>query len=365
MANSMSKEEAKPVCDAGGLDSYDDHPYTFDLTEFEQIAEFYGPGKPLLFTEWGGKEIGQSDYIMPYTVDKLLDMTERGVLAGHAFWSWQDLPQFTRIDPEMRDGILESGVMTEGRETRDYVYAELSRLFAGRRQTTLAAMEAPLAVPLRHVPWGARSRLDPIDLSQVVASDRGRESWTDFERILQEYWSKHARNQWERTGRRFALWKENGIDVLNVRFSTPLVDGYARPVVVTPEFAEVDVPIGGAAIGLHFLGQVTVSGGFPIEGTSGDAAASYTVRYKDGRSAEFPLRNGMEVASANIVYSGSRIDPVATFAQRAFWFAKDWAREQYQGLLFSAPVDGVVDSVRFRLQGKLPVLLFAVVAERE
>ena len=365
IANSMPKEEAKPVCDAGGLDSYDDHPYTFDLTEFDQIAEFYGPGKPLLFTEWGGKELGQSEYIMPYTVDKLLDMTDRGVLAGHAFWSWQDLPQFTRIDQEMRDGILESGVVTEGRETRDFVYTELARLFAGRRHSTLAAMEAPLIVPLRRVPWSSRSRLDPLDLSQIAATDRAQKSWADFERILQGHWSKHAKDQWDRTGRRFALWKAEAIDILNVRFSTPLVDGYARPVVVTPEFPDVDIPVGGAAVGLHFLGQVTIPGGFPIEGTCGDVVASYTVRYKDGRALEVPLRNGMEVVAANIIHSGSRIDPVAPFTQRAFWFVKDWAREQYQGLLFSLPVDGVVDSVRFRLHGKLPVLLFAATAERQ
>jgi hypothetical protein len=97
----------------------------------------------------------------------------------------------------------------------------------------------------------------------------------------------------------------------------------------------------------------------------GDTAASYTVRYAGGRTVEVPLRNGIEIAAANIVDGATRIDPVATSAQRAFWFAKDWAREQYQGLLFSLPVDGTVASVRFRLQGKLPVLLFAVTAERD
>ena len=71
------------------------------------------------------------------------------------------------------------------------------------------------------------------------------------------------------------------------------------------------------------------------------------------------------VGTNGVIDGATRIDPVATSAQRAFWFAKDWAREQYQGLLFSLPVDGTVASVRFRLQGKLPVLLFAVTAERD
>ena len=99
IANSMRKEDAKPICEQGGMDFFDDHPYTFDIAEFEKIAEFYGSGKPLLFTEWGGRELGQSEYIMPNTVDHAADMTQKGTLAGHAFWSWQDLPQFTPHRP--------------------------------------------------------------------------------------------------------------------------------------------------------------------------------------------------------------------------------------------------------------------------
>lgn len=365
IANSMRKEDAKPLFDAGGLDSYDDHPYTFAIDEFDKIAEFYGPHKPLIFTEWGGKEIGQSEIIMPNTVDKLLDMTEGGVLAGHAFWSWQDLPQFTRIDPEMRDGILESGVVTEGREPRNFVYAELGRLLTGRRHTGLAASDAPVPVPLRRAPWSPRSRFEPVDLSALVSSDPARRAWAEFERHMEKYWSTHAAGQWERSGRRFALWKTDGMDILGVRFATPLIDGYARPLVVTPESPEIEIPASGPYLRLHFLGHVTAPGGHPVEGAVGDTAASYTVRYTAGRTVEVPLRNGIEIAAGNIIDGATRIDPVATSAQRAFWFAKDWAREQYQGLLFSLPVDGTVANVLFRLHGNQPVLLFAVTAESD
>src|SRR6202041_2527307 len=53
--------------------------------------------------------------------------------SGTMFWSWQDLPQFSRIDDEMCNGILESGVVTEAREPRDVVSMELSRLFTLQR----------------------------------------------------------------------------------------------------------------------------------------------------------------------------------------------------------------------------------------
>ena len=131
------------------MDFFDDHPYTFDIAEFEKIAEFYGPEKPLLFTEWGGRELGQSEYIMPNTVDLLLTMTQKDTLAGHAFWSWQDLPQFTRIDMEMQDGILESGVVTEDREPRSSFTRSWRVLYAGRRHVDLPVSEAPLTTPLR------------------------------------------------------------------------------------------------------------------------------------------------------------------------------------------------------------------------
>ncbi|MGH7869267.1 MAG: glycoside hydrolase family 2 protein, partial [Candidatus Dormibacteraceae bacterium] len=59
-ANSMSDEKAKPIFEQSGMDFFDQHPYTFDVDNFNREAAFDGPGKPLTFTEWGGKAIGQS-----------------------------------------------------------------------------------------------------------------------------------------------------------------------------------------------------------------------------------------------------------------------------------------------------------------
>jgi hypothetical protein len=372
MANSMSKEEAKPVCEETGMDFFDDHPYTFDVGEFDKIAEFYGPGKPLLFTEWGGREIGQSEIIMPNTVDKLMDMTQRGVLAGHCFWSWQDLPQFSRIDPEMREGILESGVVTEGREPRQFTYMQLARLFESRRETDspfvdAPATPAPVALPLRHAPWLVSERVRPLDLSALVSNDLRMRAWRDFETRIAEHWKSLDLRQWERTGKRFTLWSQPDIEILGSRFSVPVVDDWAHPIVLTPDFAEVEIPVRRQCSRLHFLGHVTLPGGFPLCGVAGDTVATYRIRYQNGQTREVPLRAGFEVAAANAIHDATRIDPVATSAQRAFWYIKDWAREHYQGLLFSLPVDkGVVESIRCRLHPQQPpFLLFAISTESE
>ncbi len=365
-ANSMRKEVAKPIFEEGGMDFFDDHPYTFDIAEFEKIAEFYGPSKPLLFTEWGGRELGQSAYIMPKSVDLLMEMTKKGTLAGHAFWSWQDLPEFTRIDMEMRDGILESGVVTEDREPREFVYVELARLYAGRPQVDLPVSEAPVLTPLRRTPWTPRSQFTPVSLAPVASDARAAKAWADFEHRMAEFAAKrYSSDHWARNGGRFLLWKPQRLEILGAEFAVPEVEGWVRPAVVTPEFPELVIPLGLTATRLHFLGHVTCPDGYPIAGERGQAAGSYEVRYADGSSTVVPLRAGIEVARANLIDSATRFDPVAAAAQRAFCFVKGWEREHYQGLLFSLPVENKrIDSVRWRLAGDQPMLLFAITAER-
>jgi hypothetical protein len=94
--------------------------------------------------------------------------------------------------------------------------------------------------------------------------------------------------------------------------------------------------------------------------------ASYGIRYAGGRVQEVPLRNGFEVAVANMVDEATRINPDTTVAQRALVFMKDMVREHYQVLLFSLPVQGgKIESIVWKLNGdQLPLALFAIVAER-
>jgi len=366
-ANSMPKEKAKPIFEAAGMDFFDQHPYTYDVEDFKKEADFDGPARPLTFTEWGGKAIGQSQVVMQGSVDRLLDLVDSRQLAGHVFWSWQDLRQYSRIDWEMRDGILESGVVTESREPRDVPYLELSRLFAERRHAAEPAATRPLVVPLKWTPWSRKSSFQPLDLQALAESSEGMKAWTSFETALAQFWRQApmADDQWKRMGEKFVLWEGSELAIGGVPFRFPVINGAARPIVLTQDVPEATIPLNRECTRLHILGQVTFPAGYPVVGKRGERVATYRVRYSGGGQRETPVRNGIEVAQANRIYAATRIDPVATEAQRALEYVKDVVREQYQVLLWSLPVEaGKVESLQCKLEPGQPALaVFAITTE--
>jgi len=364
-ANSMSAATSKPLFVAAEMDFFDQHPYTFDVYEFNKEAEFDGPGKPLTFTEWGGKAIGQDPIVMRNEVDRLIDLVESGALSGHVFWSWQDMRQYNRIDGEMRDGVLESGVVTEAREPRDLVYLELSRLFQLRKHDAEMPDTKPEVVPLRWTPWFRNNSFAAVDLQSIVSSSDGDRAWASLKSQMARYWEPIARNQWKNTGEDLLFWSKNKLDIAGVPFQMPVVNDRVRPVVVTPENPEAVIPVNRRCDRLHILGQVTFAGGFPSTAQDGGQAASYVLEFSDGRKKEIPLRHGRELAQANLIQDAGRLDPQTTDSQRALLFVKDTAREHYQVLLYSIPVQGAtLARIRCRLDDKQPPLaVFAITTE--
>jgi beta-glucuronidase len=382
VANSMPKEKAKPLFEQAGMDFFDQHPYTSNVDDFNREAEFDGPRRPLTFTEWGGKAIGQSQRVMQKSVDRLLDLVDSHQLAGHVFWSWQDLREYSRIDEEMCDGILESGVVTEGREPREVPYRELARLFGERRQEAVPAATQPLVLPpkrtqpanarptvlpLKRSPATPGSSFQAVDLQTLVESAEGAKTWAALEAALAKYWPRvpMAEDQWKRTGEKFLLWQGPEVEIAGIPFHIPTVNNYVRPVLLMPETPEVTIAVGQECERLHVLGQVTFPVGYPVAGKRGERVATYWVRYRGGRERELPVRNGMEVAQANRINSATRIDPIATETRRALEYVKDIGREQYQVLLWSVPLErGRVESMYCKLEGEQPALsIFALTAE--
>jgi hypothetical protein len=184
---------------------------------------------------------------------------------------------------------------------------------------------------------------------------------------MAKFWSSApmATDQWKRTGGKFLLWQGSEVRIAGVTFQVPEVNGYVRPVLVTPGVSEVEIPVGLEGVRVHVLGQVTMPVGFPIVGSDGDTVAVYTLRYASGKSRGVPLRNGYEVAQSNLIAVATRIDPQATEAQRALVFAKDLAREQYQVLLYSLPLEGgKLASLRCQLRDQSSTLaIFAITVE--
>jgi hypothetical protein len=365
-ANSHRAKEVKPLFIAAGLDFFDQHPYTYHVQEFAQEAAFDGPSKPLTFTEWGGRAIGQTELVMRKTVDALIDLIESGELSGTMFWSWADLPQYSRIDDEMCNGILESGVVTEAREPRDVVSMELARLFALRRHVDELPDTAPEILPLKWAPWSKSSSFESLNLQPCVETSDASLAWSGLNKRMGDYWKKIGDEQWKSSGEKFVLWQGTDVEIANVEFRIPTVEGRARPLILTPEVAQLTIPVGSSCRRVHILGNVTLPEGFPVVGNDGEAVGSFTLEYSNGATREIPLRQGREVARSNLIQSASRIDPIATEAQPALLFVKDIAREQYQVLLYSIPVEArTLAKIHCKLNGEqAPLAIFAITVEK-
>jgi hypothetical protein len=266
----------------------------------------------------------------------------------------------------MCHGILESGVVTESREPRDVVSMELARLFALRRHEDELPDTAPEILRLRWAPWEKSSKFDQLNLQLLVETSDAALAWSGLKKRFGDYWKQVGDEQWKSSGEEFLLWQQSEIEIAGVGFRVPAVNGRARPLILTPEASQLTIPVGGACHRVHILGQVTLPEGFPVVGKDGETIGSYTLEYANGTTREIPLRSGYEVARSNIIQSASRIDPIATEAQPALLFVKDIAREQYQILLYSIPVEGKeLARIHCKLNGEqAPLALFAVTVER-
>jgi hypothetical protein len=307
---------------------------------------------------------------MGQSVDRLIDLVDSGSLSGHMFWSWQDLRQYSRIDGEMRAGILESGVVTEAREPRETVWTELSRLFAKRRRgvrQASASQDSPTILPLRRIPFDAANTFHSVNLQPLADSASGRLSWKALEQSLEKFWAGSiAKDQWQRTGSQFALWQTPELRISEVSFLSPVVEGRVRPLVLTTAVPELTIPIFRACDQLHILGQVSLPVGYPLAGRPAESVAVYTLRYANGETQTMLVRNGIEVAQSNCIDRATRITPVATAAQPAVEYIKDIAREHYQVLLLSIPTQSeVLLSIHCKLNPTQPTLaILAVTCEQ-
>jgi len=372
-ANSTGKEKAKQQFEEAGLDFFSQHLYDFDSDKFETTADYYGSGKPLVIDEWGWEDAGHGEIFWDRNFDALLDATKEGKIAGHSFWSWNDVRQYARIDWPTYDGILFSGVVTEAREPRTELYRRLSNLFQGQAENpegerlphTIPYTQRPSVVPLRIAVVDSRGLTKPIDLQAMVDSDSSRNSWKALEKITESFWasSEMAQDQWTRTGKRLLFWRGSFVEIAGVPFACPVQDGFVRPLVITAEFPEQTIPIGQSCSRLYVLGNVTLPSGYPIEGENSATAAVFELHYADGRTQQIPLRNGKEIARANLIDNATRIEPLALNAPQALIFEKDPAREHYQALLFAYPTQGALQELRCIWKSGPPLAIFGITVQ--
>ena len=131
----------KTIFDEAGLDFYTAHPYDSDPDAFDRACAAFGTDKPLVFDEWGGRQVSESAFALQEECNRILALNDEGRLAGEMFFSWNDFRQLSRIDGEMSDGVCLSGVVSEAREVRRQPFDQLSLLFAGRVQPVTPSRE--------------------------------------------------------------------------------------------------------------------------------------------------------------------------------------------------------------------------------
>ena len=194
--------ECRNLYDEAGLDFYDWHAYEFSDDKFVTLPESFGSDKPLTLTEWGWEDAGRGDILYERNFDGLLAQVDAGKIAGHSFWSWNDMRQFNRVDWATQDGILQSGLVTESREIREPIYSRLAGLFAHRQENCGAPAPGRLVMPpLRRIPFSRDSTFQSVDLQPLADSPSGKRSWQSLENGLKQFWAESvAPDQWETDG---------------------------------------------------------------------------------------------------------------------------------------------------------------------
>ena len=365
-ANSMGNEETKPIFDQAGMDFYDQHTYGYDENKFDKVVEVFGSSRPTTLTEWGWEVVANGEIVYDRDFDRLMELVKAGKIAGHMFWSWQDMRQYSRIDWPTQNGILMSGVVTESREPRPGLYMRLARLFQLGITDPAPEVSPPRILPLKWTPWSSNSKFQPVNLQSIANSDSARKAWADLEGRMADFWSKSrmARDHWKRTGERLEFWKNQDLQIAGAVFSPPINNGRARPLALTPQFADLEVPLRLTGKQLHVLGQVLLPAGLPVAGQAGKTIATYELHYDNGNVQKIPLREGIEAARANLIHEATRLNPVVTASQKVLEFVKDTTREHYQILLLSIPLNGgSLTKLVCHLSGEQPLLLFAMTVE--
>ena len=133
--------------------------------------------------------------------------------------------------------------------------------------------------------------------------------------------------------------------------------------VVNEVGGEIEIRLDAQVKALNIVGNATLSYGYPTDGERGDLLAAYTVVYEDGEEQTIPLRNGLELVTAQGLFGSSPIDPQAPYLQRAFTIRYDtnWEIYHINAFRFSTQSSKKIRCLRCRtLDKRVSVLLYGI-----
>jgi hypothetical protein len=314
---------AKVIFDECGFDFYTQHPYAYEPHAMVKDMEVL-QGKPLVFTEWGGWFIHNNPNLLAWfkkTIARYAhNRPPEPCLAGMCWWQWQDIFEFNRGLPGVMDGLLSDGLVDRHRKKKP-MYDVMSALF--RQVDSPPVPRARTMVTAPHRPAMPRDRYLPLDLSAIIDSPAQQDAWTRARELSPRH---------ERTGLRQGITCTGPVllEGITILGGMPVALRAGSPLVLAGECAAVEIAVGAKAAVLHAVGHTTYFDGWPARGAAGEVVARYRLVYAEGAPVEVPLRAGIEMASASMIVRHSRMDPVATAAERVLVLTIDPDFEIYQ-----------------------------------
>ena len=331
-ANCMDLEMTKenfPIC---GFDFYTMHPYDSTpkriIKSIEELTEM-----PLLFTEWGGYYCHDNPQNFRWFIDTIVkywkNPDDQPVLAGATYWFWSEMYEFDRTAPACTEGVLrEALVDAERNPLPDY--------------DVFRTAFQQLYNPEKDPAWDLKITALPADLSGKTYQTVSVSDLQDAE-ARQAAWAKmieesripipryHHPNK---AGRKMycgpVLNEEVGaIGTLPVALEK-------TPYVIADSLT---VPVSAQAKGLWIIGNTSMPKGYPIDGTYGEAVATYTVEYTDGSCDTHEMKNGEDFTTATGLHGPSRIEPYAESSPRVLRFRHEMAWEHYVANARYIPTD--------------------------
>ena len=303
-ANCMSDEETLKYFDICGFDFYTMHPYAETFEKANHSAHTL-LGKPLVFTEWGGYYVYDNPRLMREFIHRMRGLydnaSEKAALAGAFLWAFAETNDYNRQMPAVKDGRLLEGLVDYNRNPR--------RCFDVFREAFSEDLLANAPFSLDSVgtlPVGAK----PLEYRKGAVS---------YAELYEKIWNKPKP----------AFLEEQRPRIIKVG---PVCENLGKiPVFSEPlALGEDKISFGGAHLSkLIILGCVSASEGYPLSREYGECAALVKINFRDGRCAEHPIRNGVELTTVYTTHRSSRIDPVAERAERFAEFSYDKSFEAY------------------------------------
>lgn len=345
-ASFLQSDHAKELFDAAGMDFYTFHPYGRGYEVVTGGASKDGHwqrpwqhmenlckdlcDKPLVFTEWGGYFTNHNPGLFEEFAREMLrfgsNPSGEPRLAGMSYWSWSDIYEANRPAPACKDGILTEGLVTVDREPKENYYVFMD---------VLKKIRLPYEPQTQFTPFGCGDpdgTYFPIAMPDACSETQER-AWEHClnmcrDAALYPYSLKH------RILKGPAL--AQNVDHIG---ALPVALRKGRPLAVNRMSGSLKIPCNIQGSRLHIIGNVTLSKGYPTDGSMGDIWGEYLLEYTDGSKTCVPLRNGMELTTAWGSFASSPICPLGAKVTRAFTLMHDQNWEVYHANLMRLPID--------------------------